>query len=68
MKINLTNLFAKMTHFGHDVKGTEVVAAFPDAVRNGTCMFMHQEPSKDYSIRAPMTAVLALYHLTDLLY
>ncbi|GAD94115.1 oxidoreductase, short-chain dehydrogenase/reductase family, putative [Paecilomyces variotii No. 5] len=37
-------LFAKMAHFGHETKGTDVVAAFPDAVRHGT--FVITEPSK----------------------
>ncbi|KAL1863255.1 hypothetical protein Plec18170_000087 [Paecilomyces lecythidis] len=33
-----------MAHFGHETKGTDVVAAFPDAVRHGT--FVITEPSK----------------------
>lgn len=28
-----------MTQFGFDTKGTEVVAAFPDKVKNKICMF-----------------------------
>ncbi|KAJ9387161.1 hypothetical protein DTO063F5_3256 [Paecilomyces variotii] len=44
MKSTVAALFAKMAHFGHETKGTDVVAAFPDAVRHGT--FVITEPTK----------------------